>query len=241
VKSWCLPVRYNSKSVSTAKFIAKMEDVLYVYERPYSADYPVVCIDEKSKELRGHTPGREPLPPRPSPSKQEATDQREDYEYSRGGMVNLFMACEPLRGWRRVGVSSQRTAQDFAHLLKDLVDEIYPAAKKIVLVTDNLNTHTMWSLYQTYEPEEARRIVDKIEWHFTPEHGSWLNMAELELSVLERQCLNRRIPDEESLEKECDAWSMERNSAQVKIEWQFTTKDARIKLKSLYPIISAIP
>lgn len=241
MKSWCLPVRYNSKSVSTAKFVAKMEDVLSVYERPYDPDYPVVCIDEKSKELRGHTPGREPLPPRPSPSKEEARDQREDYEYKRGGMVNLFMMCEPLRGWRRVEVTHRRTAQDFAHQLKKLVDEDYPGAKKVVLVTDNLNTHTMWSLYQTYEPEEARRILDKIEWHFTPEHGSWLNMAELELSVLERQCLDRRIADEVMLVAECEAWATERNSAHVTIDWQFTNKDARIKLKSLYPVISVIP
>jgi transposase len=232
-----MPVRYDSKSVSTAKFVAKMEDVLCVYERPYDPDYPVVCIDEKSKELRGHTPGREPIAPRPSPSKEEATDQREDYEYKRGGMVNLFMVCEPLRGWRRVAVTNRRTAQDFAHLLKQVVDEDYAGAKKIVLVTDNLNTHTMWSLYQTYEPEEAKRILERIEWHFTPEHGSWLNMAELELSVLHRQCLNRRIPDEVSLQQECNAWVAERNRAKVTIDWQFTNNDARIKLKSLYPII----
>jgi hypothetical protein len=218
-----------------------MEDVLCVYERPYDVDYPVVCIDEKSKELRGHTPGREPLPPRPSPHKEEARDQREDYEYKRGGMANLFMVCEPLRGWRRVGVTTTRTAQDFAHLLKQVVDEDFPKAKKVVLVTDNLNTHTMWSLYQTFPAEEARRILDRIEWHFTPEHGSWLNMAELELSVLARQCLDRRIADEGQLVAECEAWTAERNSAQVKTVWQFTTNDARIKLKSLYPLISAIP
>ncbi len=241
MKSWCLPVRYNSKSVSTAKFVAKMEDVLDVYERPYDPDYPVVCIDEKSKELRGYTPGREPTPPRPSPSKEEARDQREDYEYKRGGMANMFMVCEPLRGWRRIAVTTRRTAQDFAHQLKKLVDQDYPLAKKIVLVTDNLNTHTMWSLYQTYEPEKARRVLDKIEWHFTPEHGSWLNMAELELSVLERQCLDRRIPDEGCLEVECNAWANDRNQAEVTIDWQFTNKDARIKLKSLYPNICVIP
>lgn len=240
MKCWCVPVRYDSKSSSTAKFVAKAEDVLAVYERPYDPDYPVVCIDEKSKELRGHMPGREIVPPRPSPHKEEARDAREDYEYKRGGMVNMFMVCEPLRGWRRVEVTHQRTAQDFARQLHKLVDQDYPQAKKIVLVTDNLNTHTMWSLYETIEPQEARRVLDKIEWHFTPEHGSWLNMAELELSVLQRQCLDRRIADVMSLEAECEAWVTERNQAQVTIDWQFTTRDARIKLKSLYPVITAI-
>jgi hypothetical protein len=220
-----------------------MEDVLSVYERAYDPEYPVVCIDEKSKELRGHAQGREPLPPRPSThkDKEEAKDQREDYEYTKGGMSNLFMVCEPLRGWRRVSVTAHRTAQDFAHQLKKVVDEDYPEAKKIVLVTDNLNTHTMWSLYQTYAPEEARRILERMEWHFTPEHGSWLNMAELELSALARQCLDRRIADEQQLLRECEAWTTERNTANVKIDWHFTTHDARIKLKSLYPIITAIP
>lgn len=233
-----MPTRYNSKSTSTAKFVAKMEDVLSVYERPYDLDYPVVCIDEKHKELRGHGTGREPLPPRPSPDKTIARDAREDYEYKRGGMANIFMMCEPLRGWRRVSITERRTAQDFAHQLKKLVDEDFPQAKKIVLISDNLNTHTMWSLYETYAPQEARRILDKIEWHYTPEHGSWLNMAEIELSVMQQQCLDRRIPDVSTLLHEATAWERERNSVQSFINWQFTTKDARIKLLSLYPVIS---
>jgi transposase len=236
VKSWCLPIRYNSKSTSTAKFVAKMEDVLCVYERPYDPDYPVVCIDEKNKELRGHGAGRAPLPPRPSPDKKVARDAREDYEYKRGGMANIFMLCEPLRGWRRVAITERRTAVDFALQLQKLVDEDFPRAKKIVLVTDNLNTHTMWSLYETFTAGEARRILDKIEWHYTPEHGSWLNMAEIELSVMQQQCLNRRIPDAPTLQQEATAWERERNSERGVINWQFTTKDARIKLLSLYPV-----
>jgi hypothetical protein len=217
-----------------------MEDVLRVYERPYDPEYPVVCIDEKHKELRGHPPGRGPLPPRSSTHKEEARDAREYYAYTRGGMANIFMVCEPLRGWRRVAVTERRTACDFAHQLHKLVHEDYPHAKKITLVTDNLNTHTMWSLYQTFPPDEARDILDRLEWHYTPEHGSWLNMAEIELSVLQQQCLDRRIPDVGVLAYETDAWCAERNSDKAVINWQFTTKDARIKLRSLYPDISPI-
>ena len=237
MKSWCIPVRYNSDATSTAKFVAKMEDVLRVYERPYDPAYPVVCIDEKHKELRGHGAGREPLPPRPSPDKEVARDTKEDHEYRRGGMANIFMVCEPLRGWRRVAITEQRTAQDFAGQLRQLVDEDFPDANKIILVTDNLNTHTMWSLYQTFPAEQARRILDKIEWHYTPEHGSWLNMAEIELSVIQQQCLDRRIPDVPTLQQEAHAWEEARNAEGAVIKWQFTTKDARIKLRSLYPVI----
>jgi hypothetical protein len=214
-----------------------MEDVLRVYERPYDPDYPLVCIDEKHKELRGHTAGREPQPPRPHPEKAQARDAREDYEYRRGGMANIFMLCEPLRGWRRVAVTERRTAQDFAYQLLKLVDQDFPHAKKVVLVTDNLNTHTMWSLYETFPPQEAARILDKIEWHYTPEHGSWLNMAEIELSVMQQQCLDRRIPDIPTLQQQVLAWEGARNSQRRVINWQFTTKDARTKLKSLYPVI----
>lgn len=217
-----------------------MEDVLSVYERPYDPDYPVVCIDEKNKELRADTQGREAVPARPSPDKERAHDTRVDYAYKRGGMANMFMICEPLRGWRRVAVTERRTAQDFAHQLHKLVDQDFPGAQKIVLITDNLNTHTPWSLYQTFPPQEARRILYKIEWHYTPEHGSWLNMAEIELSVLETQCLRRRIPDAEVLEHETNAWSAQRNSLSAPINWQFTTKDARTKLRSLYPVISLL-
>jgi hypothetical protein len=214
-----------------------MEDVLAVYERPYDPDYPVVCIDEKNKELRGDTQGREAVPARPSTDKEQAHDARVDYAYKRGGMANMFMICEPLRGWRRIAVTERRTAQDFAHQLHKLVDQDFPRAKKIVLITDNLNTHTMWALYQTFPSQEARRILDKLEWHYTPEHGSWLNMAEIELSVLEGQCLRRRIPDARVLEHEANAWSAQRNSLSTPLNWQFTTKEARIKLRSLYPVI----
>lgn len=237
MKSWCLPVRYNSTATSTAKFVAKMEDVLRVYARPYDPGRPVVCIDEKGKELQGQPKGREPLAPRPSSDKEVARDSREDYEYTRGGMANIFMVCEPLRGWRATVVTERRTAQDFAHQLRKVVDEYYPEAEKIVLVTDNLNTHTIWCLYQTFSPEEAGRIADKLEWHYTPEHGSWLNIAEIELSVLQQQCLSRRIPDPATLQHEVSVWTQARNCDHSAINWQFTTKDARIKLKSLYPVI----
>jgi hypothetical protein len=213
-----------------------MEDVLRVYARPYDPDYPVVCMDEKHKELRGHGVGREPLPPRPSPDKEEARDAREDYEYRRGGMANIFMVCEPLRGWRRVAITERRTAQDFARQLKRVVEEDFPQAKKVVLITDNLNTHTPWALYGTFSAEEAGRILERVEWHYTPEHGSWLNMAEIELSVLQGQCLNRRIGDTTTLSRETTCWEEGRNTKGSVINWHFTTKDARLKLKSLYPV-----
>jgi hypothetical protein len=213
-----------------------MEDVLSVYERAYNPRRPVVCLDEKAKELQAHTAGREPLPPRPSPKKEEARDGRQDYEYKRGGMANLFMVCEPLRGWRRVAVTSDRTAATFAHQLKELVDQDYPDAERIVLVTDNVNTHGIWCLYEVFRAEEAKRIADKLEWHYTPEHGSWLNMAEIELSVLQNQCLKRRIPDVLTLSQETSAWARERNSKEAVIDWQFTTRNARIKLRRLYPV-----
>lgn len=211
-----------------------MEDVLAVYERPYDPLHPVVCLDEKGKELvaHAHTPGREPLLPLPG------LEARQDYEYKRGGSANIFLACEPLKGWRRVAVTQDRTARSFAHQLKQLVDEDFPYAHRVVLVTDNLNIHGVWSLYEMFPPQEAKRIADKLEWHYTPEHGSWLNMAELELSVLARQCLDRRIPDVATLAQECDAWTKERNVDQVTINWQFTNSDARIKLRRLYPILT---
>lgn len=234
IKSWCIP------KVST-RFIAKMEDVLDVYQRPYDPAYPVVCLDEKGKELHSHTTGREPVPPRPSPDKEgknKAKDARQDYEYKREGSANIFLACEPLRGWRKTVVTQDRTARSFAHQLKELVDGCYPQARRVVLVTDNLNIHGVWSLYEVFPPDEAKRIANKLEWHYTPEHGSWLNMAELELSALGRQCLNRRIPDEQTLAEECDAWSAQRNNAEVTINWQFTNADARVKLRRLYPQVT---
>lgn len=214
-----------------------MEDVLKVYARPYDERRPVVCLDEKSKELHGEV--REPLPVAPG------KPVRQDSEYKRNGVANLFMQVEPLTGKRRVRVTERRTAVDCAEQLRLLVDEDYPKAERIVLVTDNLNTHHIGCLYEAFEPEVAERIAAKLEWlehgsavsDFTPEHGSWLNMAEIELSVLGRQCLNRRIVDQETLTREVAAWQESRNAEQVTINWQFTTKDARIKLRQLYPIV----
>ena len=206
-----------------------MEDVIDVYHRPYDADHPVVCVDEGGKQLVGEV--REPLPVRVgSPAK-------EDYEYERGGVANLFLAFEPLAGKRVVEVTERRTAVDFARFVRHLLDVVYPSARKVVLVTDNLNTHGTGSLYEAFEPAEARRLAGRIEWHYTPKHGSWLNMAEIELSVLARQCLDRRIPDREALAREVAVWEAKRNAAGVKADWQFTTTDARVKLKKLYPTI----
>ena len=223
-----------------------MEDVLSVYQRPYNPLRPQVCVDEKSKTLHSHTKGREPLPMLPmcpaqaqegNPGKRGQV-MREDYEYKREGTANIFIATEPLAGKRRVQVTEQRTGADFAQLLRLMVDEWYREAEMVVLVTDNLNTHGPWVLYESFSPEEARRISERIEWHYTPEHGSWLNMAEIELSALGQQCLDRRIPDTETLAKEVAAWECDRNNAQVTINWQFTTADARIKLRHLYPTVT---
>lgn len=206
-----------------------MEDVIGVYHRPPDPECPVVCVDEGGKQLVGDI--REPLPVRAgSPAK-------EDYEYERHGVANLFLAFEPLAGNRVVEVTEHRTAVDFARFLRRLLDVVYPSARKVVLVTDNLNTHTTGSLYQAFPPAEARRLAERVEWHYTPRHGSWLNMAEIELSVLARQCLDRRIPDREVLAREVAAWEAKRNAAGVTADWQFTTADARVKLKKLYPKI----
>ena len=198
-----------------------------VYQRPYDPHRPVVCLDEKSKELHDT--------PRGALAMGSGRVAREDYEYARHGTANLSLVLEPLRGWRKVRVTQRRTAQDFAEQLRLLVDEDYPSAERVVLVTDNLNTHTPACLYARFSPAEARRIAAKLEWHYTPEHGSWLNVAECELSVLGRQCLSRRIADRNLLAHEVSAWETRRNQAKVKIEWRFTTADARIKLKRLYP------
>lgn len=222
MKSWCI-------GKPSAQYVAKMEDVLDVYARPYDASRPVLCLDEVSKEL--HTTPHGTLPITPGRS------QRQDYEYARQGVCNLFLAVEPLTGKRTVRVTERRTALDFADELRILVEENYPDAERIVLVTDNLNTHTPACLYARFAPEQARRIAARIEWHYTPEHGSWLNVAECELSILARQCLNRRIPDKTTLEREVAAWQDQRNAQQVTIDWQFTTPDARIKLKRLYPVL----
>lgn len=204
-----------------------MEDVLEVYTRPYDSQYPVVCFDETSKQLVLET--QVPLPPAPGQV------ERYDYEYERNGVQNLFMMCEPLAGWRHVAVTERRTKQDYAQQMKELVDVHYPDAIWITIVHDHLNTHHPSALYETFEPQEAKRILDKLEIHYTPKHGSWLNMAEIELSVLARQCLDRRIPDPETLKQEVAAWEKRRNAQSRTIDWQFTTDDARIKLKRLYP------
>ena len=204
-----------------------MEDVLEVYARPYDALRPVVCLDEGAKELRSTPRGDLPM--------EAGQPQREDYEYERHGKANLFLSVEPLVGKRRVRVTDRHTGNDFAEQLKCLVDEDYPEAEQIVLVTDNLNTHNPACLYARFEPQEARRIAAKIEWHYTPEHGSWLNMAEIDLSCLHRTCLSRRIAPEE-IAAEVKAWESGRNNAKTKIRWQFTAADARVKLRRLYPV-----
>jgi transposase len=204
-----------------------MEDVLDVYCRPYDPLHPVVCMDESSKQLVADV--RAPLP------MESGKPQRNDDHYERRGTRNLFLACEPLRGWREVKVTQRRTKVDWAHFIQQLVDVHYPDAKKIVLVMDNLNTHRPASLYEAFEPAEAKRIWDRLEIHFTPKHGSWLNIAECEFSVLSRRCTGGRIPDEQALEAAVRAWQTERNASTATVDWQFTTEDARIKLKHLYP------
>jgi DDE superfamily endonuclease len=209
-----------------------MEDVLDVYQRPYDPKRPVVCIDEKSKEL--HSTPRGSLPTEPD------RHERIDYEYERNGTANIFLWVEPLKGRRKATVTDRRTSIDFALELKQLVDIDYPEAEQVVLVADNLNTHSRAALYGRFEPAEALRIAKRIEWHYTPEHASWLNMAEIELSVLSRQCLNRRMADKETLTTEVAAWEKQRNSLTATIDWQFTTADARIKLRRLYPEIRQV-
>ena len=214
---------------ANAEFVCCMEDVLDVYTRPYDPDYPWVCFDESNKQLVSEK--IEPLPPEPG------QPERYDYQYERQGVCNLFMFFEPLGTWRHVEVTERRTAIDYAYQMKYLVDERYPQAQKITVVHDQLNTHVPASLYKAFEPEEAKRILEKLEFHYTPKHGSWLNMAEIELSVLTRQCLNRRIPDREALKREVAAWEEQRNREIHTVDWRFTTADARIKLKRLYPSI----
>lgn len=206
-----------------------MEDVLEVYQRPYDAKRPVVCFDEQSKQLIRET--RTPIPASPG------QPERVDYEYERNGTANLFMAFEPLAGRRRVKVTDRRTKIDFAQVIRELVDEQYPKAEKVVVVMDNLNTHKLSSLYEAFAPDEARRLIGRLEVHHTPKHGSWLNMAETELSVLSGQCLDRRIGEKDELRSEVAAWEQRRNTAKCRVDWQFTTTDARVKLKRLYPSI----
>ena len=223
---WVIPPATN------AAFVAAMEDVLEVYTRPHDPARPLVCLDETSKQLVAET--RAPVPMRPG------QPARHDYEYERNGTANLFMLFAPLEGWRHVKVTERRTAVDYAHVLKDVSDTHFKDAEKIVLVQDNLNTHSPASLYEAFPPAEARRLVERFEWHYTPKHGSWLDMAESELAVLSAQCLNRRIADRQTLEQEVAAWLSRRNAKHAKADWRFTTAAARIKLKRVYPIYPAV-
>jgi transposase len=204
-----------------------MEDVLEVYHRPYHERRPLICLDEVPVQLVGET--RVPLPAAPG------RPARYDYEYVRNGTANLFMIFEPLLGWRAAQVTARRTAKDFAEVLRWLAEEVHPDAKRLVLVADNLNTHGPGCLYEALAPARARAIAERLEWHYTPRHGSWLNMAEIELAALAKQCLGRRIGSRAELERAVVAWEEERNERQVGVNWQFTTAKARIKLHRLYP------
>ncbi len=206
-----------------------MEDVLDVYHRPYDSKRPMVCFDERPVQLIGES--RRPIPAKPG------RKARYDYEYKRNGVANIFMIFEPLKGKRQLQVTQRRTKRDWAKCVKWMVDELYSNMEKIVLVMDNLNTHKKASLYEVFKAPEAKRIADKLEIHYTPKHGSWLNMAEIELSVLSRQCLNKRIENIGKLDAKCKAWLKKRNRQANKVNWRFTTEDARIKLKKLYPSI----
>lgn len=220
---WCIPPE------SDAEFVCAMEQVLAVYKRPFDPMHPVVCFDEKSKQLVKEI--ATPIPAAPG------RVETHDYEYERNGTANLFLFVEPLRGWRHVNVTARRTKIDFAHQMRELAEVHYPDAKKITLVMDNLNTHRLSSLYEAFMPAIARAILERIEVVHTPKHGSWLNMAEIELSVLSRQCLNQRIGEEATLRKHIKRWNEDRNQRSKNIDWQFETDDARIKLKRLYPKI----
>jgi hypothetical protein len=223
-KMWCIPPKQS------AEFVCHMEDVLEVYHWPYDPKRPVVCLDETFKQLVGET--REPLPMLPG------QPHRYDHVYVRNGVASLFMAFEPLAGWREVTITAQRRRQEFAHVVRDLLEGRYKNADKVVLVLDQLNTHSASSFYEAFPPTEAKRLIERLEIHHTPKHGSWLNMAEIELSALGRQCLSRRIPTVQRLHAETKAWEQTRNQRKLKVNWQFTTKDARIKLRALYPSIN---
>lgn len=218
---WCIPPEQN------AAFVCAMENVLEVYQRPYDPKRPVVCMDETSKQLVKET--RLPQPPRPG------QPERVDYEYERNGTANVFMFCEPLAGRRRVAVTDRRTRSDWADQIRTLLEVHYRRAERVTLVMDNLNTHSPASLYEAFEPAEARRLINRLEIVYTPKHGSWLNMAEIELSVLSRQCLGDRVPDQPMLAARVERWQKNRNASRATIDWQFTTADARIKLRRLYP------
>jgi hypothetical protein len=206
-----------------------MEDVLAVYTRPYDPRHPQVCLDETSRQLLAEvTPPRPVAPGRPA---------REDYEYQRQGVCNVFLVCEPLRGWRHVTVSARRTRIDWAHCIKDLVDVCYPDAEQVVLVQDNLNTHTPASLYEAFEPAEAKRLADRLELHYTPKHGSWLNLAESEISIMDGQCLDCRLGSVAAVAEKVAPWEETRNAKAIRVHWTFTVAAARQKLKKLYPSV----
>jgi DDE superfamily endonuclease len=209
--------------------VARMEDVLDVYQRPFAPGRPLVCIDEQPQQLVSEV--RTPLPARPG------TPARYDYEYRREGTANLFLVSQPLIGWRQVLATERRTAQDFAEVLRYLAEDLYPEADRLVLVTDNLNTHTTGCLYEAFEPDRARAIAERLEWHYTPKHGSWLNVAEVELAALTKQCLGRRIGSLPDLRRQVEAWADDRNQRAVEVKWRFTTTNARIRLRTLYPSI----
>lgn len=223
VVSWIIPPKQNSQ------FVAQMEQVLDIYKRPYNADFPVVCMDESPKQLIKET--RVPIAMKPG------SDARIDFEYERCGVANIFIATEPLKGKRFVEVTKQRTKLDWAIFIKRIADEWFKKEKKIILIMDNLATHKASSLYEAFEPAEAKRIWDRFEFIYTPKHGSWLNMAEIELNVLNGQCLKRRMDNIKIIKEEVEAWQMNRNNKKSEINWQFKTADARIKLKRLYPTI----
>ncbi len=219
---WVIPPEKN------AEFVACMEDILDLYHQPYDPKKPLVCMDEQPVQLVKEK--REPLPVRPG------EPMRVDYEYERGGTANIFMLTEPLVGQRHVSIRERKTKRDWASAVKELLNVYYPDAERVRLVCDNLNTHTVGALYEAFSPEEARQLSRRLEIHHTPKHGSWLNIAEIELSALTKQCLDRRIPDNLSLKTEVHAWEARRNTQQKAVDWQFTTRDARIKLKHLYPV-----
>jgi len=218
---WCIPPKQS------AAFVFHMEDVLEVYGRPYDPRRPVVCVDETFKQLIGET--REPLPAKPG------AVARFDHVYTRNGVASLFLASEPLAGWRHVAVTEHRRRADWAHFVRDLLEGRYRDAERVVLVMDQLNTHSLASLYEAFPPNEARRLAERVELHHTPAHGSWLNMAEIELSALGRQCLARRLARSDTLSRQIAAWEERRNNSQAKVVWHFTTDQARHKLRSLYP------
>ena len=221
MKTWCFPKE------ASGEYVCRMEDVLNQYARPLDPHEPLVCMDEASRQLIGQVTAPEPL--------RHGQPRREDYEYVRNGTCNLFMFCQPLAGWRHVQVTERRTKRDWAHAIRNLVDVQFPEARRIRVVLDNLNTHTGASLYEAFTPTEARRLLDKLEFHYTPKHASWLNMAEIEIGILSRQCPNRRIDNRDVITREVAAWEAERNQRRAKIHWTFTTAIARHKLAKLYP------